>query len=69
MWLEKLLFKEEFTRFERIEKMLSRMLKTFRGMNKLEDKVNRLELRIRDAETERNQLAARITALERKRNK
>ena len=69
MWFQKLFFKKEFARLERIEEMLNRIFKTFRGMNKLEDKVNRLEHQIRGAETERNQLAARITTLERKRNK
>lgn len=68
-FLMRLFFRKEFARFKRIENKLIELLKTYRSMNKLEDKANRLEHQIRGAETERNQLAARITALERKQNK
>jgi len=64
----RLFFRKEFARFERIEDKLIQLLKTFRSTNKFEDKVNRLEHQIRGAETERNRLAARITALEHQQN-
>lgn len=69
MNLSKIFFPKIFSELERAEKLNIKLMKTFRGMNKLEDKVNHLEHRIRQAETKRNQLAARITALERKRKK
>lgn len=66
MTLSKIFFPGVFRELERAEKYMTKLMKTFREMNKLEDKVNRLELQIRSEQTLRNQLAARITALERK---